>query len=124
MVNLKEYFNNLGHALIGSSMTGFVDVSGSTLGQPTVYSVAYVEYLAIFAFVWFACVILLVVCNLYGAVRLSWCYNTYLGTSPGLKVVYAVLCFFFPVFYYPFYGVFLDPLCGITKNMKGKNVRA
>lgn len=124
MVNLKEYFTNLGHALIGSSMTGFLDASGSTLGETTVYSVGYLDSLAIFAFLWLVLGIFLIVCNLYGAVRLSWCYNTYLGTSPGLKVVYAVLCFFFPVFYYPFYGVFLDPLCGITKNMKGRNVKA
>jgi hypothetical protein len=121
MVNLQEYFNNLGNALVGKNVSGFVDASGETISTPAAN--VPVGVLGAFAFVWLIGIALLVICNLYGAVRLSWCYNTYLGTSPGLKVVYAILCFFFPVFYYPFYGVFLDPLCGIKKNINGRNVR-
>jgi hypothetical protein len=118
MVNLQEYFNNLGNALVGKNVSGFADSSGATISTNIP-----VGALEAFAVVWFIGIILLLLCNLYGAVRLSWCYNTYIGTPPGLKVVYAALCFFFPVFYYPFYGVFLDPLCGLKKNNNGRNIR-
>jgi len=119
MVNVQEYFNTLGSALVGKNLSGFADASGNTTIPASNVPVG---VLGAFAFVWLIAIILLIICNLYGAVRLSWCYNTYIGTPPGLKVVYAVLCFFFPMFYYPFYGVFLDPLCGIKKN-NGRNIR-
>ena len=114
MMNVQEYFNNLGNALVGYTQNGFVDSKTETIPA---------NVLGAFTFVWFIGILLLIICNLYGAVSLSWCYNTYLGTSPGLKVVYAVLCFFFPMFYYPYYGVFLDPLCGIKKNMNNRTLR-
>jgi hypothetical protein len=48
----------------------------------------------------------------YGAARLSWCYNSYIGTDSGLAVLYAILAFMFSGFYYPFYALFLNPVCG------------
>ncbi len=48
----------------------------------------------------------------YGAARLSWCYNTLYGASGVAKVIYSLLCFVFPYYYYPFYALFLNPVCG------------
>lgn len=39
----------------------------------------------------------------YGASKLSWCLNHSYGWS--------FLCFLFPGFYYPYYAIFLNPLC-------------
>ena len=51
-----------------------------------------------------------------GSARLSWCYNSYIGdTTSGLKWLYAILCFFFPALYYPFYSIFLNPICSLKK---------
>lgn len=47
-----------------------------------------------------------------GAVVLSVNYNNYVGTSSGLRIVYGILVFFFPSFYYPFYAWFLNPVKG------------
>ena len=65
----------------------------------------------------FIVIIAIAVC--YGAARLSWCYGTYNGDSTTSKVIFSVLCFLFPNFYYPFYALFLNPLCGRTKNQSG-----
>ena len=58
-------------------------------------------------------VLFCILCLIYniGAVRLSWCYNTAAGTSLPLKVIYAILSFFFSSFYYPLYAFFLDEKC-------------
>lgn len=44
----------------------------------------------------------------YGAARLSFCYTSSLGAP---SFAWAILCFFFPHFYYPFYSLFLNPTC-------------
>ena len=41
----------------------------------------------------------------YGAAKLSWCLNNSYGWS--------FLCFLFPGFYYPYYAIFLNPLCAV-----------
>jgi hypothetical protein len=48
----------------------------------------------------------------FGAVSLSWKYNTYLGTSYPLKLLYAILVFIFPSLYYPVYAFFFNPITG------------
>lgn len=57
--------------------------------------------------------IVCLLCFIYniGAVRLSWCYNTSIGTNFPLKIVYAFIAFFFSSIYYPFYAFFLDETC-------------
>lgn len=42
----------------------------------------------------------------YGASSLSFCLNQSMG--------WAILCFMFPGFYYPYYAIFLNPLCNKT----------
>lgn len=56
----------------------------------------------------------------YGAARLSWCYNTFYGEPTGTKIIFSTLCFFFPNLYYPFYSLFLDPVCGRTAQRGGR----
>jgi uncharacterized membrane protein len=48
----------------------------------------------------------------FGAVSLSWRYNTYIGTSYPLKLLYAILVFIFPSLYYPVYAFFFNPITG------------
>ena len=58
-------------------------------------------------------IVLLIVA--FGAAKLSYSYNTYIGTSGGLSIFYAVLAFIFSEFYYPFYAFFLNPIYNIKK---------
>ncbi len=46
----------------------------------------------------------------YGAAKLSWHYNLYVGNGSGAAFAYSLLCFFFSGFYYPFYALFLNPI--------------
>jgi hypothetical protein len=58
------------------------------------------------------------------AARLSWCYNSKIGTGTFLSVVYATLCFFFPSFYTTYYSFFLLDCSGsgtLTENIKNLN---
>ena len=51
----------------------------------------------------------------YGAARLSYCYNIYLGESSGTASLWAVFAFIFAGYYYPIHGIFLTP-CGVSKH--------
>jgi hypothetical protein len=64
--------------------------------------------------------IIIIILGLFGAAKLSWCYNTFYGMSEGEKAIWAVLCFFFAGFYYPFYALLLDPVCGRVAQRGGK----
>jgi len=66
-------------------------------------------------------VIILIVSLIYtaGAISLSWNYNNYIGTSNGLKLLYAILVFIAPSIYYPFYALLLNPIT----NLKVPNVK-
>jgi hypothetical protein len=46
-----------------------------------------------------------------GAARLSYCYQMNTNPTATLFYVYVLLAFFFSPMYYPFYGIFLNPLC-------------
>jgi hypothetical protein len=61
-----------------------------------------------FLFFMVVCFLVLGLMTAYGAARLSFCYTSSLG-APSFG--WAILCFFFPHFYYPFYSLFLNPLC-------------
>jgi hypothetical protein len=66
-------------------------------------------------------ILLIAICA--GSARLSYCYNIAIGNSGDLAALFAVICFFFPNFYYPYYALFLNPLCatqsrGITSGRR------
>ena len=44
----------------------------------------------------------------YGAAKLSYAYNTSLGSSNAF--LWSILAFFFSGFYYPFYAFFVNPV--------------
>lgn len=46
----------------------------------------------------------------YGAAKLSWNYNMYVGNSVGAATFNSILAFLFSNFYYPMYGLMLNPL--------------
>jgi len=46
-----------------------------------------------------------------GAARLSYCYNLSVGNGSSTALMFAVICFIFPSLYYPYYALFLNPLC-------------
>ena len=107
----NQYFMNIVHAIRGEEQ--FIDASG-------------VDGLFLFGMPFFIVIILIFVYAFlfcYGAARLSWCYNTFYGESSATKVIFSILCFFFPNFYYPLYAVFLDPVCGRVKNQVGGSRR-
>ena len=49
--------------------------------------------------------------NAYGAASLSYCYNLSIGNDSGVALFYSVVCFFFSPVYYPYYALFLNPVC-------------
>jgi hypothetical protein len=55
----------------------------------------------------------------FGAARLSYCYNVYTGNS-GSALAWSVLAFFFSSIYYPFYALFLNPLCSVAPLTGGR----
>jgi hypothetical protein len=46
----------------------------------------------------------------YGAARLSYYYNIHANASSGVATLWSILAFIFSGFYYPIYGLFLNPL--------------
>jgi len=58
--------------------------------------------------------LLLMILVSFGAAKLSYCYNMYMGSSEGVAFLWSILSFLFSGFYYPFYALFLDPLCEET----------
>jgi len=102
----KQYALNIIHAVRGEEK--FTGTSTTVVETELGFGILVIIFVLIIG---------LLVC--YGAARLSWCYGTYNGDSTTSKVIFSVLCFFFPNFYYPFYALFLNPVCGRTKNQSG-----
>ena len=60
-------------------------------------------------------IILLIVA--FGAAKLSYNYNRYIGTPGNTTILYTILAFLFSEFYYPFYAYFIDPLANIRRRI-------
>lgn len=60
-------------------------------------------------------IVLLIVA--FGAAKLSYSYNSFIGTSGGLKIFYTIVAFLFSEFYYPYYAYFVDPLPTLRKRV-------
>jgi branched-subunit amino acid permease len=116
MNSVGIYANNLIGAALGKS-EGFYDASGSSASSASTESFgtlgAYFIVIVLFT-------IVIIFANLYGAARLSWCYNTFYGVSGGEKYLWSLLCFLFSGIYYPFYAIFLDPVCGRVAQRGGR----
>ena len=54
----------------------------------------------------------------YGAARLSYTYNMYIQNT-GYAFLWALICFFFPYMYYPYYAIMLNPVAGLPLIMTG-----
>jgi hypothetical protein len=106
------YTNNVLGAVLGRS-EGFYDKN-----ETTSYSM-----MGAYSVVVFVGILILIVANLYGAARLSWCYNTFYGTTGFLRFFWSFLCFFNSGLYYPFYAIFLDPVCGRVAQVGGRRQR-
>jgi hypothetical protein len=53
----------------------------------------------------------------YGAAKLSYAYNIYVGNTTGTATIFSILAFLFSDFYYPMYAFFLNPVgSSIRKN--------
>jgi hypothetical protein len=96
------YVNNVAGSLLGKN-EGFYDASGAPINFATIGAFSLFSLILMFVVIF---------ANCYGAARLSWCYNTFYGAGEGEKLLYALLCFFYSGIYYPFYAIFLDPVCG------------
>ena len=67
----------------------------------------------------FSFLFLIVFC--YGSARLSYCYNKYTGVPDGTATLFAILCFVFSPVYYPYYAIFLSPICTLNKVSGGRH---
>ena len=107
--SIGRYANDVIRVIAGNDM--IVDSSGASLDLVTVG--AFSLFLSILT-------LFIILSNCYGAARLSWCYNTFYGVPENNKFGWALLCFLFPGFYYPFYATSLDPVCGRVAQRGGK----
>jgi hypothetical protein len=67
-------------------------------------------------------IIIMVIVFLYsfGAAKLSWSYNNYVGSSFFISLIWSIIAFLFSSMYYPLYGLLLDPVGNLKKMNKDK----
>ena len=110
LASVNQYLTNVGHAVLNRKED--FENGPPTPGKPATpaaqQSLALVTITIILGVMWW-------LLNGYGAAKLSWCYNKFNGASTLDSWGWAILNFFFAHFYYPVYGVFLNPLCTLTK---------
>ena len=108
--NVKQYLTNVGKAVL--ARTENFENGPATPGKPVSagdqQSLAFVTISMIFM------LIIGFLCS-YGAAKLSWCYNKFNGADNSTCLGWSLLAFFFSGLYYPYYGVFLNPLCTLRK---------
>ena len=105
--NVKQYLSNVGKAVLGRTEnfeSGPVNTAQNMGGAAVVMSSIMMIFFLILAFL----------CS-YGAAKLSWCYNKFNGADNSTCFGWSILAFLFSGLYYPVYGVFLNPLCSLTK---------
>jgi Na+/H+ antiporter NhaC len=99
-----EYFTNIGHALLNRK-EHFNDSSDSAVAKQSFAIIILI--ILIYVIIMFLAI--------YGAARLSYCYNIYYGADSSTALGFAILSGIFSSIYYPFYGIFLNPLCNLQK---------
>lgn len=105
ILNRKENFDNRAANTSTATNTNTDNTIDASLASQ---SLAVVILVVIIFFV-------LTFLNMYGAGRLSYCYNRYYGADDGVAWLWAILSAIFSCIYYPIYGIFLNPLCNLQK---------
>jgi uncharacterized membrane protein len=96
------FISYLGYSTANKAKEAFQNNDDLTKGL-TLFWILIVVYVII-AFIWS-----------YGAAKLSWGYNYYIGNGWGTSFTFSFLAFMFSEFYYPFYAYFLNPIYNIKK---------
>jgi len=114
-----QYLTNIGHAVLNrkeyfDSGPATTTTPTNTTNSTTDGAIIAKQSLAIVVLV-IIMYIIIVVLMMYGAARLSYCYNTYYGADSGTALLFSILSAIFSSIYYPFYGIFLNPLCNLQK---------
>jgi len=122
-MSVKQYFTNIGHAILNkkeffanpttTDASGVITVTPEQLGTVVVESLGVVILL-------FILFIVLMIFNMYGAARTAFCHTKYFGGSDGAAIAYSILAVLFVQVFYPIYAVFFNPLCTITKPVGGR----
>ena len=109
----SQYLTNIGHAVLNRKEY-FDSGSGTTANTVTDIAIVNKQSFAIVVLV-IMIYLIVVILMMYGAARLSYCYNIYYGENPGTALLFSILSAIFSSLYYPFYGIFLNPLCNLQK---------
>ena len=96
------FLSYLGYAVANKQKESFANEESSN--ALTIFWIFLIVYV-ILAFIWS-----------YGAAKLSWGYNYYIGNGWGTSFTFSFLAFIFSELYYPFYAFFLNPIYNIKKN--------
>jgi uncharacterized protein with PQ loop repeat len=114
-MGLTQYISNISEA--------FVNLGKAVLDKPTIEKFqsrpSPRPYISTFFLI---SSIISIVCFLlygYGAANLSYCLNKSLGRSEIESLAWASLAFMFNMIYYPYYGIFLNPVCAAKRTMVG-----
>jgi hypothetical protein len=101
---VTEYLNNVKNAIVGKN--GIENFEDSTNGaiQSGALPMGAFMFSVLFG-------IVVVVLYAYGAAKLSYCYSIQQGMPNGTAFMWSILAFFFCGWYYPFYGLYLNPIC-------------
>jgi len=104
---LTEYLNNVKNAIVGKhGVENFEDSTNPAIRSGTLPLGAFV--------VAFLFGVIVAVLYAYGAAKLSYCYSISQGITPGAAFMWSALAFFFCGWYYPFYGLYLNPTCALA----------
>ena len=100
----------LGKRILGNE--GFTETDKTVTVNTDKVKEAAVGAIGMIAFVSFLTFVF-AIASCVGSARLSYCYNIAVGNPSDVAFLFAVLCFFFAPFYYPYYAFFLNPVCAI-----------
>jgi hypothetical protein len=107
----RDWFMNIFNSFFG--IEGFVNQNGDVAGASSRFMMLVtfiVMVLFTFMFLW-----------AYSAARLSYTYNKFIGNSHSESLMWSILCFIFPQYYWSAYPFVLNPVCDMKKNKGAGN---
>ena len=107
MVSWPDYYNNIVNIISNNKYN--VKNSEENFDSETTSSVGFSSTMTSLIFGGIFTLIFIIVYS-YGAARLSYYYNIQANASSGVATLWSILAFVFSGFYYPIYGLFLNPL--------------